>query len=38
MMHDMMEGMGRGMWLADLVGLVVLALVIAALVNYVFFR
>lgn len=34
----MMNGMGWGMGLAGLVSLVVLALVIAALVKYVFFR
>lgn len=38
MMNSMMGGMGWGMDLAGLIGLVVLALVIAALVKYVFFR
>lgn len=38
MMHDMMGAMGWGMGLAGLIGIVVLVLVIAALVKYVFFR
>jgi len=38
MMNGMMNGMGWEMGLVGLVGLVVLALVIAALVKYVFFR
>jgi hypothetical protein len=38
MMHDMMGAMGWSMGLAGLLGLIVLALVIAALVKYVFFR
>lgn len=38
MMHDMMGTMGWGMGLAGLIGLLVLVLVIAALVKYVFFR
>lgn len=37
-MHDMMGAMGWGMGLAGVLGLIVLALVIAALVKYVFFR
>lgn len=38
MMHDMMSDMGWGMSLVALVGVVVVALVIAALVKYIFFR
>jgi hypothetical protein len=38
MMHDMMGSMGWGMGLAGLLVLIVVALVIAALVKYVFFR
>ncbi len=37
-MHDMMGAMGWGMGLASLIGILVLVLVIAALVKYVFFR
>ncbi len=37
-MHDMVGGMGWGMGLVGLIGVLVLALVIAALVKYVFFR
>lgn len=36
-MHDMMGAMGWGMGLAGLLGILVLALLIAALVKYVFF-
>lgn len=38
MMNDMMGGMMWGMGLAGLIGLVLVALVIAALVKYLFFR
>lgn len=38
MMHDMMGVMGWGMGVAGLLGILVLVLVIAALVKYVFFR
>ena len=37
-MGRMMDGMGWGMGIGGLIGLVLLALVIAALVKYVFFR
>ena len=37
-MHDMMGGMGWSMGFAGLAGILVLILVIAALVKYVFFR
>jgi hypothetical protein len=38
MMDRMMDGMGWGMGAGGLIALVLLALVIAALVKYVFFR
>lgn len=38
MVHDMMSDMGSSLALAGLVGIVVLALAIAALVKYVFLR
>lgn len=38
MMHDMMGTMGWGMGLVWLLGVLVLVLVIAALVKYIFFR
>ena len=38
MMDRMMHGMGWGMGIGGLTGLVLVALVIAALVKYVFFR
>lgn len=38
MMHDMMGSMGWGMGLAGLLTLIVIVLVIAALVKYVFFK
>jgi hypothetical protein len=38
MLHDMMGGMGWSMGLSGLLGILVLALVIAALVKCVFFR
>jgi hypothetical protein len=38
MMNDMMNGMGWGMGVFGLIGVIVVALVIAALVKYVFFR
>ncbi len=38
MMDRMMDGMGWGMGLGSLVAVVLVALVIAALVKYVFFR
>jgi hypothetical protein len=38
MMDDMMGGMGWGMDLIGLLGILLLVLVIAALVKYVFFR
>lgn len=38
MMHEMMSSMGWGMGLAGLFGILVIALSIAALVKYVFFR
>ena len=38
MMDRMMDGMGWGMGIGGLTGLVLVALVIAALVKYVFFR
>lgn len=37
-MHDMMSGMGWGMSLAVLLGIIILALAITALVKYLFFR
>lgn len=37
-MHDMMGAIGWGMGLFGLVGILLLVLVIAALVKYVFFR
>lgn len=38
MMHDTMGSMGWGMGLAGLLSIILVALVIAALVKYVFFR
>lgn len=38
MMDRMMDGMGRRMGFGGLITLIVIALVIAALVKYVFFR
>jgi hypothetical protein len=38
MMNDMMGGMGWGMGLIDLLGVLLLVLVIAALVKYVCFQ